>query len=85
VAALADMRRKRVSLPTAAKRWDIAPEMVQRYVSSALRKVRGMWRPTKFDRISRTLNFLTPQGPIVVTVRDSRLADWRIHECGSRA
>ena len=48
--------------------------MVQRYVSSALRKVRGMWRPTKFDRISRTLNFLTPQGPIVVTVRDSRTA-----------
>jgi hypothetical protein len=72
--ALRDMRRKGLSLPAAVERWGITLDIARRYVGSALRKVRGEWRPTPFDRIPRTLNFLTPEGPIVVTVRDSRTA-----------
>ena len=74
LAALADMRRKHLSLSAAAGTWGITPEVVHRYVGSALRRVRGQIRPTAFDRIPRTLNFTTSKGPTVVTVHDSRTA-----------
>lgn len=48
---------------------------VKRYVGKALTKdVRGRIVAKKFDRIPRTLRFITPRGLITVTVDDSRVA-----------
>jgi len=50
------------------------PRTIRRQVGSALRKEGGRWAPRPFDRIPREMTVLTPSGPKVVTVRDSRTA-----------
>jgi hypothetical protein len=47
---------------------------MQRYVGSALRKSGGRWKPTAYDRIPREMNVLTPAGPVLLVIRDSRAA-----------
>ena len=75
LAALAKVRREKWSLPKAAMHWDTSPAIVQRYVGSALqRTASGRYKATPFDRIPRTVRVLTPQGPVWVTVHDSRTA-----------
>lgn len=75
LAALATMRRDKASLRAAASAAEIDSATVKRYVGSALRKDQsGHYRASRYDRIPRTLNFLTPTGPVAVTVRDSRTA-----------
>ena len=76
LAALALMRRKKLSLTAAVKAERTSPRTVKRYVRSALRQ-KGPGersRPTPHDRIPRTLNVVTPEGTRPVTVRDSRTA-----------
>jgi len=74
LAVLSAMRRERISLKAAAKIEGTDPSTVRRYVGSALRKSGpgGRYRATAYDRISRTMAILTPQGEQVVTVRNSR-------------
>jgi hypothetical protein len=76
LAALALMRRKRVSRGAAAKAEGTTPATMLRYVGSALRRdgPRGRYRASKFDRIPRTIEIPTRTGPQVTTVRDSRVA-----------
>lgn len=75
LAVLADMRRDRQALTKAARARGIDPASVRRYVGSALRRaVSGRYEATPFDRIPREVSVLTPQGPVWVTVRDSRTA-----------
>src|SRR5271168_2354387 len=71
LAALARMRREKVSLRAAARAEETEPKTVRRYVASALRQDKsGRYRATLYDRIPRTLHFLTE----VLTIRDSRTA-----------
>lgn len=76
LAALALMRRTELSLREAANRFGIDSRTVLRYVGSALERVgeRGEYRATAYDHLSRTLHFITPEGVIPLTIRDSRLA-----------
>jgi hypothetical protein len=76
LATLARMRRDRMSLSAAAKAEGTNPETIRRYVGTALRQdcPGGRYRTTAYDRIARTLNFLTPQGTVAVKVRGSRTA-----------
>src|SRR5437016_2016535 len=75
LATLALMRRESLSLKTAADTVGIDPRTVLRYVGSALQlEPGGDYHPTPHDRIPRTLHFITPRGPVAVTVRDSRTA-----------
>ncbi len=75
LAVLADMRRERQALTKAARKRGIDPGRVRHYVGSALRRTAsGRYEATSFDRIPREVNVLTPQGPVWVTVRDSRTA-----------
>ncbi len=75
LAALALMRREEKSRSAAARAKNTAPSRMQRYVGSALRKdSSGRYHATPWDRIPRHVKFLTPQGEIPLTVRDSRTA-----------
>jgi hypothetical protein len=75
LATLALMRRKRLPLREAAKFQDIDPSTVLFYARPALRRGRsGDYWATPYDHIRRTLNFLTSEGPVPVTVNDSRTA-----------
>ncbi len=76
LAALALMRREDVALKAASERIGIDPRTVLRYVGSALRQTgpRGDYHATAYDRLPRTLHFITSDGPIPVTVLDSRIA-----------
>jgi hypothetical protein len=74
--ALALMRREGLALNAAANAVGIDPKTVLRYVGSALRQKgeRGDYHATAYDHIPRTLHFITPGGPLPVTVQDSRIA-----------
>jgi len=75
LAALALMRRDKLSMRAATSAAETDPTTLKRYVGSALRRDKsGHYRATRYDRIARTLNFLTLTGPVAVTVRDSRTA-----------
>ena len=75
LAVLARMRRDRLSLRAAAKAEEIDSRAVSRFVGSAIRQDKGgRHRATRYDRIPRTLNHLTRDGTVPVTVRDSRTA-----------
>jgi hypothetical protein len=76
LAALAVMRRDRLSLTAAAKAARTDLETVQRYVGSALFRegFRGHHRARAYDRIPRTLNVYTPGRSVTVTVNSSRTA-----------
>ena len=68
------LRRRGYSLRRAADLARTDPRTVQRHVGSALRKEGGRWVARPFDRIPREMTVLTPSGPEVVTIRDSRTA-----------
>lgn len=77
LAALALKRRTpKLPLSAAAKEMGTTLAAMRRYVGSELRQKcpGGRCTVTASDRIPRTLNFLTEQGPVAVTVRNSRLA-----------
>jgi hypothetical protein len=69
------MRRKHLPLKKAAEAEGIDPSTVLYYARPGLRQGRGgdYWA-TPYDHIRRTLNFVTPKGPVTVTVHDSRVA-----------
>ena len=76
LAALARMRRERLSLTAAAKAEGTNPRTIARYVGSALTRggKRGKFRATASDRLHRDLNFTTVQGDKPITVYGSRVA-----------
>jgi hypothetical protein len=71
---LQQMRHFSLSLAGAARNVGIAPSTVKRYASSGLQRERRQYRPTSYDRMSRTMVVLTAQGTISLTIRDSRTA-----------
>lgn len=96
LAALARMRREKLSLAKAAQIEHIKPSTVLRYAGSAIhRSGPGKpWKPTKSDRLGTGMTVLTTQGPTTVFVRGSverrRLAHydialrrWRADEDGA--
>jgi hypothetical protein len=68
------LRRRGYSLRRAADLARTDPRTVRRHAGSALRKEGGRWVASPFDRIPREMTVLTPSGPEVVIVRDSRTA-----------
>ncbi len=76
LAVLALMRREKLKLREASNRVGIDPRTVLRYVGSALEREgpHGEYRATPHDQIPRTLHFITPEGTVAITVRDSRTA-----------
>jgi hypothetical protein len=76
LSAVATARREKISISAAAVREGTTVEAVRRYAPSTLRqkKPRGRIQVTPHDRIARTLNFLTPQGDVAITLRGSRIA-----------
>lgn len=75
LAALADMRREGMSLTEAARARGIDFALALQYVGPALyRSSNGRYRARVFDRLPREVSILTPEGPIWITVRDSRTA-----------
>ena len=75
LATLALMRRNHLPLKEAAKQRGTTPSTVLIYTRPALRRGRdGNYWATPYDHLRRTLNFLTPRGPVAVTVNDSRTA-----------
>lgn len=76
LAVVARMRRENTSLGPAAKVEEVDPSIVLLYAGSAFKKKRprGRYRAKPYDRIPRTLNFLTSKGSQALTVRDSRTA-----------
>jgi hypothetical protein len=73
--ALSLMRAKKWSLTRAAEEALTSPRTVKKYVAVALhKKDSGRYVAKPFDRLARSLRFLTPQGQIAVTVRGSRTA-----------
>ncbi len=75
LATLALARREGLPLSHAATIQDISPKTVLEYARPAFRRDRhGEYWALPDDHIRRTLNFLTPRGPVPVTVYDSRRA-----------
>ncbi len=76
LAALATARREGLSPSAAAEDEGTTLTTMLRYVGSALPQERpgGRYRVTRFDRIARPLNFMTPKDSVPVTIRDSRIA-----------
>lgn len=75
LATLAQMRRDKVSLRAAARAYETDPKTVRRFAGSAIRRDKsGRYRAKPYDRIPRTLNFITEAGSVPITVRDSRTA-----------
>jgi hypothetical protein len=69
------MRREGLSLTAAARRALTTPETVRHYAPRALKRTpAGRYAATAYDRYARSLNVLTAQGKIAVTVTDSRTA-----------
>lgn len=61
-----------LSLTAAARRVGTTVKTIRRYVPSVLEERSGRIDVKRTDRIPRTLEFLTPKGPIPVTVGNSR-------------
>lgn len=74
LAAVALMRREGVSLRRASDLSRTDPRTVRRHAAPALRRPGRRWVPTPYDRIPREMRVLTHDGPVDVTVRDSRTA-----------
>lgn len=68
------LRRRGYSLRRAADLARTDPRTVLRHAGAAFRKEGRKWVARPFDRIPRVMTVLTPTGPEVVTVRDSRTA-----------
>ena len=77
LAALALMRRKKLSLTAAAKAEGTSPRTVRRYVGSALRQkgLRGRYKAKPRDRLLRVLRVPSrEEEPREIAIRDSRQA-----------
>lgn len=76
LAVLARMRREELKFWPAMEAVGTSRNTVWRYAGSALRQEHpgGRIRVTEYDRISRTLNFITPEGKFTGKVQDSRMA-----------
>jgi len=75
VNALSWMRDKSWSLSRTARELNVSPRSISKYAGSALRRdARGRYAPRPADRFYRELNFMTPDGPVVVGVHGSRRA-----------
>jgi hypothetical protein len=73
--ALNLMRSRGWSLKRSAREALTTPRTVSRYAASALRKTdSGRFAAKPFDRLARSLRFLTPDGQTTVTVRSSKMA-----------
>ena len=69
------MRSRKLSLAQAAAHAGTTPRTMQRHVGEALKKKDdGRFAATKWDRIPRTMRFLTENGLIELILRDSRQA-----------
>ena len=69
------MRREGMSLTEAARARGVDVALALQYVGPALRRSsNGRYRARAFDRLPREVSILTPEGPIWITVRDSRTA-----------
>ena len=69
------MRSEGKSLTTAAREAHIDPRTVRKKLGTVLVKTpSGRYHVTRFDRLKRTLRFLTPDGRIAVDVQGSRKA-----------
>jgi hypothetical protein len=71
--AVAMMRRKRLSLEEASHREGISPEAVRKH-TGAVRKVKGRWRPTAWDKIERDMRINEDGESSYLLVNDSRHA-----------
>ena len=76
LAALARMRRDKVSLAQACRLEHIKPKTALRYVANAVRQDRpnGRYVATKRDKIRRDLRIPTALGPISVPIYGSKTA-----------
>jgi len=72
--ALALTRRTGMSLTRAARLTGTTRRTVLRHAGRGFRHEGRRWAPRALDRIPRGMTALTPQGPVLVTVRDSRTA-----------
>jgi hypothetical protein len=72
--ALGLMREKHYSLTRAAREVELSRGTVRRHVGRALTRKRGRYLAKPFDRLKRTMNILTPKGPLSIDVTDSRTA-----------
>jgi hypothetical protein len=73
--ALHLMRARGFSLAQAATESGTTPRTMQRHVGRALkRRTDGRYAATKWDRIPRTMRFLTENGLTELILRDSRTA-----------
>jgi hypothetical protein len=72
--ALALARRTGISLTQAARATGTTRRTVLRHAGRGFRQEGRRWVPRAFDRIPREMTVLTPVGPVLVTVRDSRTA-----------
>lgn len=69
------MRSRALSLAQAARHAGTTPRTMQRHVGTALKKKSdGRFAATKWDRIPRTMKFLTENGYMHLILRDSRTA-----------
>lgn len=69
------LRSQGLVFTTAVREAHTTSRTVKRYVGKALTKdARGRVVAKKFDRIPRTLRFITSRGLVTVTVDDSRVA-----------
>lgn len=73
LAAVREMRAGR-SLTAAATRSGTTPRTIRRYAGTALSKKGPRVAVAAYDRVPRTLRFLTNQGTIALTISDSRQA-----------
>jgi hypothetical protein len=73
--ALAQMRADSLSLSAAARAAGTTVNTIKRHTGSALKQTpSGRYRPTPYDRLGRPLLVPMADGPIWLTVRDSRSA-----------
>ena len=69
------MRREGMSLSQAAKQAGTTPNAVRRHADRALElSPSGRYRAKAYDRLVREVWFLTPEGKVILPVRDSRSA-----------
>ncbi len=72
--AVSLMRTKNLSLTEASRQVGIDPATVKRYAGRGLDREGRRYTPKPFDRLSRTLRVLTPEGQISLPIADSRTA-----------
>jgi hypothetical protein len=74
--AVSLMRRKHLDITEAAKAAETTRATVLKYARSSLGRTgeNGRYEANPFDRIKRTMLFLTPAGEIELTFSDSRIA-----------